>query len=61
MIVHFVVCEREGESLYLSKIANVVTKCCIFINPSAITTLEGEKSYYKQFIHSFSFTTWCAK
>lgn len=58
MTVHFVcVKARRGESLYPSKIANVGTKCCIFINPSATTALEGEKSYYKQFIHSYSLTT----
>ena len=51
-------CESEArKSLYPSKIANMGTKCCIFINPSATTALEGEKSYYKQFIHSYSLTT----
>lgn len=57
MIVHFVCVKERGESLYLSKIANVGTKCRIFINPSGATALNGEKSYYKQFIHSYSFTT----
>lgn len=42
MTVHFVcVRKRGGKSLYPSKIANVGTKCCIFINPSATTALEG--------------------
>lgn len=47
MTVHFVcVKARRGKAFTPSKIANVGTKCCIFINPSATTALEGEKSIY---------------
>lgn len=50
------VCVKGGGNFAPLKLQNA-TKCRIFISPSAATALKGKKSYYKQFIHSYSFTT----